>query len=179
MIRLSGDVDFRSSLGDWGTATITLNRGARLHVDGDIVIGPGTVIVVDAGATLRIGGRRAGSGSGLTARTTILVRRSVDIGHDCIVGPDTFISDCDWHSIDGSPEFEATAIGDWVWVARGASITKGARIGAGCIVAAGAVCRRNNYPERTLIAGVPASVTKLGVRWMRELATDAIRVEQP
>jgi acetyltransferase-like isoleucine patch superfamily enzyme len=49
-------------------------------------------------------------------------------------------------------------IGDDVWLGANVTILKGARIGAGSIVSAGSVVLAGNYPERSLLAGVPAQV---------------------
>jgi hypothetical protein len=170
-LHLGGDLHLESHLGDEGTATIVLNPGSRLVIDGDLTLGPGLLIMLAPRATLRIGGRRQGSGSGFTARSTILVRRSVELGADCIVAPDTFITDCDWHGIEGSVPDLPTRLGDGVWVARGASILKGTTIGRGSVVAAGAVCREGSIAEQSLAAGVPARVVRSGIRWSREMPT--------
>ena len=49
-------------------------------------------------------------------------------------------------------------IGDDVWVGANATILKGARIGAGSIVATGAVVLEGEYPPKSLIAGNPARI---------------------
>ena len=63
-----------------------------------------------------------------------------------------------------SPEWEfptnPIVIGNDVWLGAGVTILKGSNIGDGCIVAAGAVVLRGHYPERSLIAGNPATVVK-------------------
>jgi len=55
---------------------------------------------------------------------------------------------------------EEIVIGDNVWVGANCTILKGAKIGNGCIVAAGSVVIRGEYPERSLLAGNPARVVK-------------------
>lgn len=51
-------------------------------------------------------------------------------------------------------------IGDDVWLGANTTILKGAQIGNGCIVAAGAVVPKGVYPDRSIIAGNPAKVVK-------------------
>ena len=51
-------------------------------------------------------------------------------------------------------------IGNDVWLGANVTILKGARIGAGSIVATGAVVPAGEYPPRSIIAGVPAKVIK-------------------
>jgi acetyltransferase-like isoleucine patch superfamily enzyme len=50
-------------------------------------------------------------------------------------------------------------IGSDVWIAAGASLLPGTRIGDGCVVAAGAVVR-GIVPPYSFVAGVPAKVIK-------------------
>jgi acetyltransferase-like isoleucine patch superfamily enzyme len=53
-----------------------------------------------------------------------------------------------------------------VWVAMGARVIGDAHIGAGSIVAAGALVK-GDVPRCSLVAGVPAKVVKDGVSWTR------------
>ena len=54
----------------------------------------------------------------------------------------------------------AIEIGDDVWIGANGTILKGARIGNGSLIAAGAVVPRGDYPPRSLIAGNPARVVR-------------------
>lgn len=51
-------------------------------------------------------------------------------------------------------------IGDDVWFGANTTVLPGARIGAGSIVAAGAVVTRGEYPNGSILAGNPARVVK-------------------
>lgn len=51
-------------------------------------------------------------------------------------------------------------IGNDCWIGAKATILDGAKIGDGCIIAAGAVVRGNNIPPYSLIGGIPAKVIK-------------------
>jgi acetyltransferase-like isoleucine patch superfamily enzyme len=53
-----------------------------------------------------------------------------------------------------------------VWVAMGARVVGDAHIGAGSVVAAGALVK-GDVPRCSLVAGVPARVVKSGVSWTR------------
>ena len=55
---------------------------------------------------------------------------------------------------------EEVVIGDDVWIGANCSIFKGAHIGSGSIVATGSVVVKGQYPERSLLAGNPATVIK-------------------
>lgn len=168
-VDLQGNVIFKSEMGQRGHTKISVGKGATLRILGDFVIGPEVLIFVGDGAELVIKGKVASSGSGITASTRIMVRERVDIGEDAIIAWDVFITDCDWHTIDGRPHTRATSIGDRVWIANGASVLKGSHIGDDSIIAAHGLCMMNHYPQRSLLGGVPARVLRQDVAWHREL----------
>jgi acetyltransferase-like isoleucine patch superfamily enzyme len=51
-------------------------------------------------------------------------------------------------------------LGDDVWLGANSTILKGAKIGDGCIVAAGAVVSKGDYPAGSVLAGNPARIVK-------------------
>ncbi len=55
---------------------------------------------------------------------------------------------------------EPILIGNDVWIGANVTILKGVRIGNGCIVATGSVVTAGEYPDRSIIAGIPARVIK-------------------
>jgi len=59
----------------------------------------------------------------------------------------------------GTSFFDAIEIGDGAWIASRVTILPGVSIGAGSVVAAGAVVTRD-VPPNTLVAGVPARVVR-------------------
>jgi acetyltransferase-like isoleucine patch superfamily enzyme len=86
----------------------------------------------------------------------------VTIGKNCLIGNYALIMDSDYHSLnDRSLPGEAAPIEicDDAWIATRAIVLKGVRIGAGAVVAAGAVVTED-VPPRTLVAGVPAKVVR-------------------
>jgi len=154
-----------------GTEPIFISCGpkARLNIRGDFQIGNGVRIVLAPGAELDIGGRRDESVSGITESSLILVRRRVCIGVDFVCAWRVFITDCDWHEIVGEINQLDTVIGDHVWIASGASVLKGTRIGSGSILACGAVAHRIEIPPNSLAGGVPCRILGSGRQWRRDL----------
>jgi acetyltransferase-like isoleucine patch superfamily enzyme len=151
-----------------GTTTITLENDSLFFVEGDFILGDGIKILVSGNAKLIVRGKKLSSGSGITANSVILVRENVEIGEDCIIAWDTFITDSDWHTIEGKPHTKPTYIGNHVWLGVGAKILKGTRIEANSIVTTNSVVLQNNYPERSLISGIPAQVVKSNINsWIR------------
>ena len=166
---IKGRLSFESWHGFRQGVYICLKENSVLNVEGDFSLGPGCRIVVEAGGELHIGGRKTESGSGITERGLILVRRRVVIGTDLICAWGTFITDCDWHEVAGQSNTEDTIIGDHVWITPNCSILKGSRIGSGCIVATGSITHKCTYPESTLLGGIPARVLAHSRQWSRDL----------
>jgi len=148
---------------------ITLGERSELIIDGDFVIGNGTRISVDRGASLYIGGKKNESASGITERSLIMVRKKVHIGADCIIGWNVFISDCDWHSIHGKDIQDDVIIGEHVWIACNVSILKGSKIGNNCIVGAHSMISKKTIPDDTLIAGSPIKILANNIRWNKDI----------
>ena len=55
---------------------------------------------------------------------------------------------------------KAVTICDDAWIGHGVSVTQGVTIGKGAIVAGGAAVVTKDVPEYSVVAGVPAEVTK-------------------
>jgi acetyltransferase-like isoleucine patch superfamily enzyme len=85
------------------------------------------------------------------------------VGDGCQLA-EAYIMDTDFHSTradrrtDGAPvRCAPVRIGRNVWVAHGAGILPGARIGDNSVVSFGAVCARE-YPPNVILMGNPARV---------------------
>lgn len=89
------------------------------------------------------------------------------IGNDVTISGNVFISDC-YHSyeeintnaMDQKLCLQKTAVGDYSFIGYGATIQAGAVLGKQCIVGANAVVLKGNYPDYSVLAGVPAKVVK-------------------
>lgn len=153
--------------GDLSNSSISLSENARLAVKGRFEIGPGVHFSVGRNAQLEIEGQQYSSASGITSRSRIMVERSIRIGADCIIAWDVTISDSDWHNISGTERIKDTTIGDSVWIAHGVSVLKGAYIPNGCVVGAKSMVAAGAFPEKSLLAGIPAKVIRSNVEWKR------------
>jgi acetyltransferase-like isoleucine patch superfamily enzyme len=166
MLTIEGNIFVNSWGGNSLPSSISCSEKSTLSILGDFEIGPGVHISLAKGANLTILGRRNSTASGITCNSRIMVEKSVKIGADCIIAWDVFITDSDWHNIKGALRCEPVTIGDNVWISHGVSITKGAAVPSGCIVGAKSlVTRAGSFPEKSIIAGVPAAVRKINVEW--------------
>jgi acetyltransferase-like isoleucine patch superfamily enzyme len=104
--------------------------------DDTIITGP---LHADLGAAVRIGNR-------------------VRIGHEVsLLTVSHAMTDPDMRSGESMPA--PIEIGDGTWIASRAIVLPGVSIGAGCVVAAGAVVTRD-VPPHSLMAGVPARLVR-------------------
>lgn len=116
-------------------------------------LGPGSIV--------RIGGSCSiGRGS------HIVGHQSIDIGDHVFTGPYVYITDQN-HVYDDPeqpigrqwPRNNPVSIGSGSWLGTGAIILPGTRIGRQCVVAGGAVVR-GEFPDHSVIAGVPGKLVR-------------------
>jgi len=155
-----------------GTSPVRILLGANstLKICDDFIIGQGVRISLNAGASLSFGGRKNESASGITADTLIMVYSKIDIGKDFVCAWNVFISDSDWHSIEGQKHYQNVTIGNHVWIANSCSILKGTLIGNNCIIASHSKLIHTKYPDNVLLGGVPAKILKENINWKRDLS---------
>ena len=153
---------------------LTIGDGAYINAlskDGiilgdNVTIGAGSVIEC-TGVIRELGdGIRIGSHVGFAQNVFIAVRGQVEIGDDCIFGPNVAIhsenhvfSDPDIPIRLQGATREGVHIGRDCWIGEGAVILDGVTVGDGCIIAAGAVVTRD-IPDFSIAGGVPAKVLK-------------------
>jgi acetyltransferase-like isoleucine patch superfamily enzyme len=148
---------------------IQMEKNSKFHIDGDFVIGQGVRFYLEQNSILTIGGKEKESGSGITADTLIMVSKNIKIGKDFLCAWNIFISDSDWHSIEGKPHQADVIIGDHVWVANSCSILKGSVISENCIVASHSKVANKEFPKNSMLAGTPALVVKTNISWCRDI----------
>lgn len=166
---IDGICRLESHLGGNAPIVINLEEGSIFEIRGDFIIGHGVRIHLSKGAKLVLGGRDIESASGITCDSLIMVNNKIAIGKDFICAWNVYITDCDWHQIEGQDHTLPVEIGNHVWIANNCVILKGTTIGQGCIVASQSKLMSKRYPENTLLAGVPAKVVRDYVVWHRDM----------
>jgi acetyltransferase-like isoleucine patch superfamily enzyme len=142
-----------------------------------VTMSAGMVPGQDLGAVpvLRIGDRCViGRGSHIVAH------HSIQIGDDVYTGPYVYITDQNHGYADPEvpigrqlPRNTAVSIGSGTWLGAGVTILPGASIGRNVVVAAGSVVR-GQFPDRCVVAGVPARIVReyvAGNGWSPPLRT--------
>jgi acetyltransferase-like isoleucine patch superfamily enzyme len=88
----------------------------------------------------------------------IFIGKKVMIAPNCVlVAFDHGFSNIEVPMIDQSYEGASIIVDDDVWIAANCTITKGVRLGKGCIVGANSVVIKNVEPY-SIVGGVPAKV---------------------
>lgn len=166
---LDGELKFSSHLLGSSPIRILLSDNSTLHIKGDFVIGNGVCLSIHSGGKLTIGGKQKESASGITADSTIMVFSSIEIGYDLICAWGVFISDSDWHYIEGQYHQGDIKIGNHVWIANNCNILKNTSVGDNCIVASNSKLINSVYGANSLVAGIPAKVVKNDIVWKRDI----------
>jgi acetyltransferase-like isoleucine patch superfamily enzyme len=145
--------------------------GVRLRASdgGSIAVGSGCDLSRGVEIVAQGGHVQLGRGVFVGPWTTIASKMGVSIGDDCLIAERVTIRDQD-HVVRGDASrpirdagFDTAPIliGDGVWIAAGAVVLKGVRIGRGAVVAANAVVT-GDVAEFDIVGGVPAR--RIGTR---------------
>ncbi|MDO5971123.1 hypothetical protein Q4Q35_15045 [Flavivirga aquimarina] len=154
-------------------SVIDMAANSKLEINGDFSIGNGVKFMLASNSSLVIGGKDKESDSGITANTMIMVYKNINIGKDFLCAWNVFISDSDWHSIDGQNHQADVSIADHTWVANNSSILKGSQIEENSIIASYTKVINKKYPKNSMIAGTPARVVKTDINWSRDIVSNS------
>jgi acetyltransferase-like isoleucine patch superfamily enzyme len=154
--RFGRDVIANHRLSIRGPGRITVGDRANLFAFG----GKTRLVTRTPEALIRVGENARLNGAFVQAASLI------DIGPNCIVGQ-AHLMDSDMHSLDADRRTNPAApvrtapivLEADVWVARGAAVLPGVRIGEGSVVGYGAVVA-SDVPPRVVVAGNPARVVR-------------------
>lgn len=166
-------------------AFVACTPGLRLHMAGGQRIHKSAKIQVTDGGVLSVGGSvdisrgveitakgsevSIGEGTFIGPWSTIVGRKRITLGRDCLIAERVTIRDQD-HDISGPSSLAIrdagfriaeVKIGNGVWIGAGAVVLKGVSIGDGAVIGANSVVNRD-VGERQIVAGVPARL--IGVR---------------
>ncbi len=88
----------------------------------------------------------------------------IQIGADCLIGPNFYCSNSDGHMLDPDrrrerPQASTVKLGDNVFIGAHVIILKGVEIGENSVIAAGSVVTRS-FPSNSIIGGNPAKLIR-------------------
>lgn len=146
----------------WSGINFNMMRHSRLILKGKSIIGLGSAISIDNGATFEIG-----NNTYIGAQAHIRINERVKIGDNVAISWNVTIMDSDFHNykIDGQLQqiTEEVIIGNNVWIGNNVIILKGVIIGDNAIVGAGSVVTKD-VPANTAVGGNPAKIIKQNVK---------------
>jgi acetyltransferase-like isoleucine patch superfamily enzyme len=146
-----------------GRTHIQINDNGRMIIEGKVLLYPCSAFVVDAGASLKIGG-----GTYIGDASRVICQTGIDIGRDCALSWEVQIMDSDLNRIEHNGEIvnkpEPIRIEDHVWIGSRTTILKGVVIGEGAVIGCNSVVTRS-IPPLALAAGNPCRVIREGVSW--------------
>ena len=166
-IKLQGKLHIELWLAPSGSSCLTIKKDACFIVKNDFRLGENVQLIIEKSGSLVFGGKENSSGSGISSDTKVLVAEHVEIGEDSIIASNCFITDSNWHEIEGVIKTKAVHIGKHVWLSHSVSILKGARVADNSIVAAKSLVSNENNTPGVLLAGCPAITIKENVIWSR------------
>lgn len=163
----------QSFLNAGGDINISIGQGGICAFENDFILGANIKISVSDNATLTFGGKNLESGSGITESCIIMCYKKITIGKDFICSWNTYITDCDWHSIsiDGRncSSYEDVVIGNHVWIGSNVIIGKGSVLEDNVIIGAFSKISNRTITGRGITAGTPPRLLKENVQWQRDL----------
>ena len=145
-----------------GGGTLVVSDGVKLGYYMAPRLGTGGILIQSRGPESNI---FIGKATALSNNVTVMARKSVRIGANCLIGDCVQIVDSDFHGISPtkrhstSGESEEVVIGENVWLGSRVIVLKGANIGDGSIIGAGSVVV-GEIPSGVIAGGVPAKVIR-------------------
>jgi acetyltransferase-like isoleucine patch superfamily enzyme len=166
------------------TATVTLQEKSVLVIGMAHDTPTGSVLRLSPRSSLQIGGRvqimRAcnitlgydakliiGNDTYFNDGSSIICHTVTTIGSGCAISWGVRILDSDIHKLARGKDnstYTSVCIGNNCWIGTNALVLKGAQLGDGSVVAAGAIVT-STVPAHCMVAGVPAKIVRQDVQW--------------
>ncbi|RCV54410.1 acyltransferase [Marinitenerispora sediminis] len=141
-----------------------IELGAHTLLGADITLSAGFVPGLDLGPRPLL---RIGDGCAIGRGSHVVAHASIEVGDFVYTGPHVYITDQNHSYRDTEtpvglqwPADDPVRIGPGTWIGANAVILPGVRLGRNCVVAAGSVVRPGEYPDHSVIAGVPGRVVR-------------------
>lgn len=146
---------------------LQIYKGGKLICSGKTVrFGAGSNISIGENGCIKCIGE-----FNVSARSTFIVHRMLNIGNNVLISWDCLFMDTDFHKITSVGNIinapEEITVGDNVWIGCRCTVLKGAVISSGSIIAAGSLINKKFFTENVILAGVPAKIVKHNIVWER------------
>ena len=168
MIRL-GKPDLPTQDRKRNRMVLFVEKGSHIVFRGTAIIGGGSKVLLRGHSELVLG-----NDFYVSLNSSIYCYKRVEFGDSCTVGWNVFVMDTDWHrtinrdSGEKYPSEQPVRIGNHCWLCNDVQIQKGTEIPDNVIVAAKSLCNKKyEVPEHSLIAGIPATLKKENIDYVR------------
>jgi acetyltransferase-like isoleucine patch superfamily enzyme len=147
--------------------TLNCSLASTVEIGDGVVFSPHSVVITASYTAIRIGAR-----STFGSHLDVYAYAPIEIGEGCMFSSHVFVASGAGHDLtvqsDPKPP-KKIALGDRVWIGWGAKLLAGAELGSGSMAASGSVINRG-FPDRSLVAGVPAKAMASGISWDRDFS---------
>lgn len=153
-----GVFDYKNSRSIWEVY-------GKIKLKENIVMGQGTKISVLKNGVLEIGRNVC-----ITGESTIICRKKIKFGDNCLISWENLFMDTDFHSIKDfdnkilNPDKEIE-IGDKVWIGNRSTILKGTIVKNDSVIASNSRVSTKFNSEKVIIAGNPGEIIKENIEW--------------
>jgi len=151
-----------------------VDRGCNVIFGNNCIIRNNSIIFCRDQSSIEVGEKTT-----FGRNLTIASHNNIKIGKDCLISNDCIFQCGDGHSIfdvctgllcnDTRVKNEKNSIdvGDHTWIGLRSTILNGTKVGAGSIVACGAIVK-GQFFNNCMIGGVPAKVLKNNIAWCHQ-----------
>ncbi|MBL7129797.1 MAG: hypothetical protein ISS45_00085 [Candidatus Omnitrophica bacterium] len=151
------DIIIGNNVSVFGKIDIRNRESGKIVIEDEVTIDSNCRFVAANNAILRIGKRTSIGAFGIFNCGV-----NVIIGEDCLIAGMVIVQSSEHGYAKGKiireqkHTYGEIIIGNDVWIAANAAITKGVVLEDGCIVGAKALVRKGRYEKNSILAGVPA-----------------------
>jgi acetyltransferase-like isoleucine patch superfamily enzyme len=147
--------------------TLNCSLASTVQIGDGVIFSPHTVVITASYTAIRIGAK-----STFGANLDLYAYAPIEIGNACMFSSHVFVASGAGHDLVVESELKPpkeVVLGDQVWIGWGTRLLGGAGLGSGSMAASGSVVNRA-FPDRCLVAGVPAKAIASGISWDRDFS---------
>lgn len=146
---------------------IYLFKGSKLILKGAAFISMGSLVRLSEKAVLEFGNNFWCNNY---CKFLIYTNTKLTIHRNVLVGLNVEFGTADGHNIYNNNGEKTTSpadvcIGNHVWIASGATISKGVNIASDCVIARSSLVTKSFYNPSCIIGGIPAKILRTGIHW--------------
>jgi acetyltransferase-like isoleucine patch superfamily enzyme len=146
---------------------LNCSLSSTVQIGAGVIFSPHTIVNTASYTAIRIGAR-----STFGPNLDLYAYAPIEIGDGCMFSSHVFVASGTGHDlvVESKPKPpKKVVLGDQVWIGWGVHLLAGTSLGSGSMVASGSLVNRA-FPDRSLVAGVPAKAISSGISWDRDFS---------